>query len=47
LATLVEVRPDVDKKSVTWDAFAASSCLYSCQLIVGDYTEARRMMLVE
>jgi len=45
--TLVDGRQEVGVKSVRWDASAVASGLYFYKLTVGDFTEARAMMLLK
>jgi len=47
VATVVDERQQAGYKSVNWDASAASSGIYFYKLTAGDYTEARRMILVK
>ena len=47
VATLVDSRQQAGYRSITWDASKVSSGLYFYKLTAGDFTEARRMMLVK
>ena len=47
VATLVEEGQEAGYESVIWDASEVSSGLYFYKLTAGDYTEAKRMMLVK
>jgi hypothetical protein len=47
VATLLDAKQEAGYKSVTWDASNVSSGIYFYKLIVGDFTETRRMVLVK
>jgi hypothetical protein len=47
VATLVNGKQQAGYRSVTWDASKVSSGFYFYKLTAGDYTEARRMILVK
>jgi len=47
VATLVNEAEEAGYKSVTWDASEVSSGIYFYKLSAGDFTEAKRMMLVK
>ena len=47
LATLVEKRQQPGYRSIIWDASDFSSGVYFYRLTAGDFTEARRMILVK
>lgn len=47
VATLADGRQQPGYRSVIWDASDVSSGLYFYKLTAGDFTEARRMMLVK
>jgi hypothetical protein len=47
VTTLVDGEQEAGYKSVTWDASGVSSGIYFYKLSAGDYTEAKRMMLVK
>jgi hypothetical protein len=47
VTTLVDGEQEAGYKSVTWDASEVSSGVYFYKLAAGDFTEAKRMMLVK
>ncbi|MFQ5869456.1 MAG: choice-of-anchor V domain-containing protein [Candidatus Zixiibacteriota bacterium] len=47
VATLVDGEQGAGYKSVTWEASKVASGVYFYKLTAGDYTEAKRMMLVK
>ena len=47
VAMLADSKQQAGYRSVIWDASEVSSGLYFYKLIAGDYTNTRRMMLVE
>jgi hypothetical protein len=47
VATLVDGEQEAGYKSVRWDASTVASGLYFYKLTVGDFTEARAMMLLK
>jgi hypothetical protein len=47
VATLADGEQGAGYRSVTWDASTVSSGIYFYKLTAGDFTEAKRMMLVK